>query len=388
MRNIVLASMNLTLGAAAALAQAGPVSNVPATTSGPSAWVYVSSLIGNTGRSDVYAFTAASSGKLTSISGSPFSVDVSSMAVNGLYLFGAPTSGSFIDSYQIESNGGLHYAASTNASAPNKCSNTPGPVFLDHTGASLYDFYYWGDSICSNNVYQAWNVVKSTGKLTYVNAGGSSEELNGVLTFTGNNEYAYTADCYHFSPAISGFKRNSNGSLTQLAINNPWPKAPANQGYCPYLAAADPTNHLAIPVQPYIGYGSPAGPYQLATYTVQSNGNLTTASTYANMPNVLVDSVTNLSMAPSGRLLAVAGSKGLQVFHYNGAKPITSYTPLLTTSQIDQMYWDNNNHLYAIGRSANKLWVFTITPTSYRQTAVYSINSPIGIAVQPLPLPW
>jgi len=52
------------------------------------------------------------------------------------------------------------------------------------------------------------------------------------------------------------------------------------------------------------------------------------------------------------------------------------------------MFWDNTNHLYAIGTSANKLWVFTITPTTHTLTATYSINKPVGMIVQPLPLPW
>ena len=243
-----------------ALAQARPQS-AATTTTGPSAWVYVSSMIGTTEKSDVYGFTAASNGKLTPIAGSPFPADLTSMAVNGVYLFGAPLSGSMIDTYRIQSNGALTYAASTNESAPNKCSNTPGPVFLDHTGASLYDFYYWGDSICSNSVYQGWNVVKSTGALTYNGSAGGDEELTGVLTFIGNNQFGYTTDCYHSDGQISGFKRNSDGSLTLLNLAQVWPKAQSGQFYCPFLAAADPTNHLAIPLFPCAGgpCGGPAG---------------------------------------------------------------------------------------------------------------------------------
>ncbi len=151
-----------------------PARLVSQTSSGPSAWVYVSSLIGTTGKSDSYGFIAASNGKLTASPGSPFAADLSSMAVNGLYLFGAPEGGSMIDTYRIQSNGSLSYAATTNASGPNKCSNAPSSVFLDHSGATLYDFYYWGDVYCSNNVYQAWNVVKSSGALTYDGSAGGS----------------------------------------------------------------------------------------------------------------------------------------------------------------------------------------------------------------------
>lgn len=389
MRKLTIAGLCAVLCTATALAQASPEPDTTSTTTGPSDWVYVSSQIGTTGKTDVYAFTAASDGKLTSISGSPFPADLSSMAVNGLYLFGAPVTGSMIDTYKIESNGSLHYAASTNASAPNKCNNTPGPVFLDHTGATLYDFYYWGDSICSNSVYQAWNVVKSTGALTYLDAAGGNQELTGTLSFIGNNLFAYTSDCYHFSAQISGFKRNSNGSLTMLNLAQVWPTAGSGEtGFCPYLAAADPTNHLAIPMRPIDGYGNYVGTYQLATYTVNANtGALSTSSTYSNMPSVSIGSITAIAMSPSGNLLAVAGPAGLQVFHFNGANPITHYTGRIATKEIDQIFWDKDNHLYAIGTNANRLVVFTVTPTSWNYVASYDVNKPVGLAVQPLPRP-
>jgi hypothetical protein len=86
--------------------------------------------------------------------------------------------------------------------------------------------------------------------------------------------------------------------------------------------------------------GDPDGAMQLATYTADSEGNLTTASTYKNMPRVAVGSVSNLNMSPSGKLLAVGGSLGLQIFHFNGASPITPYTGLLGTGEFDQFRWD------------------------------------------------
>jgi hypothetical protein len=48
---------------------------------------------------------------------------------------------------------------------------------------------------------------------------------------------------------------------------------------------------------------------------------------------------------------------------------MTHFTGLLTKDEVDQVAWDNDNHLYAIGRSAGKLFVFTITSTGYRQAA-------------------
>jgi WD40 repeat protein len=99
------------------------------------------------------------------------------------------------------------------------------------------------------------------------------------------------------------------------------------------------------------------------------------------MPKVSVASVTSIAMSPSGELLAVGGTAGVQVFHFNGANPVTRYTGLLNSVEVDQMSWDSDNHLYAISQSAGKLFVFTITPTSYSQAAgsPYAITKPQNI---------
>jgi outer membrane protein assembly factor BamB len=129
----------------------------------------------------------------------------------------------------------------------------------------------------------------------------------------------------------------------------------------------------------------PDGQPQLATYTADASGNLTTPSTSGNMPGTAVGFVTNLSMSPSGKLLAVAGQSGLQIFHYNGSSPITAYTGLLTSNDIEQCFWDNANHLYAISQNTGKLYVFTVTPTGFSQAtgSPYSIHAPANIIVQP-----
>jgi hypothetical protein len=103
------------------------------------------------------------------------------------------------------------------------------------------------------------------------------------------------------------------------------------------------------------------------------------------MPAVAVKGFSDMKMSPSGKLLAVAGPAGLQVFHFNGGNPITHYTGLIARGQVDQMYWDNENHLYAISHSAGKLFVFTVTPTSVTQApgSPYTITNPQNIIVLP-----
>jgi hypothetical protein len=103
------------------------------------------------------------------------------------------------------------------------------------------------------------------------------------------------------------------------------------------------------------------------------------------MPETAVKNVTDVGVSPSGKLLAVGGTAGLQIFHFNGADPVAPYTELLTKDEVDQFFWDNDNHLYAISQSAGKLFVFTITPTRFSQAAgsPYTISNPQDIIVLP-----
>ena len=90
-------------------------------------------------------------------------------------------------------------------------------------------------------------------------------------------------------------------------------------------------------------------------------------------------------MAPSGKYLAVGGTSGLQLFHFNGANPITKFTGLITTDPINQLFWDNSNHLYALSQNSGKLFVFTVTSSGAKEApgSPYSITSPINLIVLP-----
>jgi len=107
------------------------------------------------------------------------------------------------------------------------------------------------------------------------------------------------------------------------------------------------------------------------------------------MPSTSINPV-DLEMSPSGTLLAVAGSGGLQIFHFNGASPITNFTGVLTTDFIDRLFWDHSNHLYALspvpGPSTSglgKLHVFTVTDTGAIEApgSPYAIQNPGTLTV-------
>jgi hypothetical protein len=78
-------------------------------------------------------------------------------------------------------------------------------------------------------------------------------------------------------------------------------------------------------------------------------------------------------MSPNGELLAVATGTGVQIFHFNGSKPITKFTGVIGTSgYISDLQWDKSNHLYAINGASGNLHVYTVTKT----TAVEASGSP------------
>jgi hypothetical protein len=381
--------LGIALCAAMAIAQ----TSTAQTSKGPVAYVYVASTSANGSTNEIQAFAAAPNGTLTLVPGSPFQEDVGSMAVNGVYLMAASRTTQYINAYNIQSNGSLVFKAATNYGQYDTpgCGGAAALVF-DHTGSDLYVPQYNYD--CSNSGLASFVVDKSTGVLDYlgVDNTGVKPGVEMAPTFIGNNVYAYLAGndtCFYYT--IYGFQRQSNGQLVSANTSYNLPAPPPQfTRYIPDIGAADPTNHVGFVMFPGEPPGCVNAPLQMASYTADASGNLTTTNTYANMPTTSIVSPYDMKMAPSGKLLALAGQEGLQVFHFNGANPVTSYTPLLTTDPIGQMFWDNDNHLYAISQLGNKLHVFNITPNAYHEApgSPYSITSPAAIIVQPWPLPW
>jgi hypothetical protein len=373
-----------------AAAQTSAVMQGPAS-SAPVAFIYVASNP-NAGKHVVNAFAAAANGKLTVVPGSPFKADIGDMAVNGKYLFGSTSSSKYIAQFLIQPNGALQWTRSTNIVQHDQpgCNGVLGSLVLDHTGATIYDEVLDFDN-CGSNVAQSFKIEKPSGVLKYLGNDRDLDLFGGPLSFIGNNVYAYGAECDFFVglyvPTIRGFQRQSDGLLTSVNISAPAPPVRRAQDlFCPALTAADPTNHVAISFQAIdTNTSGPDGLPQLATYTADNAGNLSTTSTYKNMPTTNVGLVFDLKMSPSGKLLAVAGLNGLQIFHFNGSNPITHYTGLITTADIEQCHWDNSNHLYALSSGGNKLYVFTVTPTSVSQVtgSPYAVKGPFTLVVQP-----
>ena len=356
----------------------------------PVAYVYVSSTPANSITNVIAAFSASKTGQLTNITGSPYPYNDFSLSVNGDKLFGLGPS-TYIDGYAIGTGGELTYLTSTDSSSydPNGCGS-PGWLFSDNTGADLYTEVF--DYDCSNNGFQSYK-VNNNGELTFLGStNGGAGSFNGVylpLSFIGNNQFGYEATnngCFYY--AIHQVQRTGSGDLNDEGASLPMPPPPPGYNiYIPLFSAADPAGrYVAVTMEPAVPPGCSSGvSIQVGSFTADSNGNLSSSNTYQDMPDTAITAVNDMKISPSGKLLAVAGSGGLQVFHFNGANPPSTYTPLLTADTINQMFWDHANHLYAISQSAGTLHVFTITATGYSEAAgsPYSITSPSYIAVKP-----
>lgn len=348
----------------------------------------------NSSVNEIVGYVAADNGSLTPLPGSPWTADVSSMAVNGKYLFGANRNSVYIDSFHInQTTGALSLWQQTDVAAmnPQDCGG-PGQLILDHTGGTLYNFEY-NDDGCANNDIRSLHIASSNGSLTNLGTTEGNSWLTGPPTLLPNSEYAYAASCLgNMYWGIWGFKRESNGNLVDLPnFTDNLPARKAGDFWCPSHPAADPSGHVAVAMQPVNGstFDSDGGA-QIASFTADANGSLSTTNTREEMPVSSVGEVLTTRMSPSGKLLAVGGSAGLQIFYFNGAQPATRFTGLIAKVQISQMFWDNQDHLYALSQPAGKLFVFTVTPSGVKQApgSPHAISAPQNVIVQPLPLTW
>jgi hypothetical protein len=365
----------------------------------------------------ILAFSAAANGKLTAVSGSPFNYNTSLMGANGHFLFGFEPGTVIIDSLSMASSGALKKVATTNTetywpdpSCPMVTWNGQG-LRIDHTGLDLYNAGIPGDFGCYSS-FQSFKINDTSGKLTYL--GETDGIFNGgpQMSILGNNDFAYSVVCEYpygngATPEITAFQRLSSGELMTAKAGVAIPAAPTNETdpngptpgyYCPINMATDPTNHAAITYFAVDENGVQYGPAVIATYTADAKGNLTTTSTYKNMATLPTGSdgsnttclaCAALRMSPSGKLLAAGGSPGVVLYHFNAGSPATKYKTLLAGNSIGSIFWDNENHLYALGtnsKGASMLWVYTVTPTSTTEApgSPYSIANAGSMIVQPL----
>jgi hypothetical protein len=257
---------------------------------------------------------------------------------------------------------------------------------IDYAGKTLYSFDPDCDNLPGNKQYIRSFKIEENGALQFLaNTDSGSANEEGDLSpgvFLGTDQYAYQTGCGS-TPGfeVIGYKRKSNGVLEVAGTHSESPKTKGPDDiYCTQsVLAGDPGHHLAIGLSDFnVNVGNNVPPTVLASFTADEHGNLTTKSTYENMPSSEIDPITAMSISPTGKLLAVGsvgvipGDSGFQVYHFNGGEPITHFTGLLEPDYGFQEFgWDNDNHLYALNalNGGGRLFVYTVTPTSITRAA-------------------
>jgi hypothetical protein len=375
------------LGPATAFPQASSdVSSAAIPTAAQAAYVYVGTSKG------VYLYNAASNGSLSLVSGSPFSVAGSAVGSNGKYFVSLGTD--YVHSYPVAPNGAIKGQVSqinTQSYSGGECGIGYQGIF-DHTGQQVYVELPFINPRPPCTALQSFK-ISSTGALTFLGATEFNQTFTStptLIALTGNGAFGYSFAGVGFCTTQPyAFQRESSGAMVLGANLTGLPTPIPAYDFQPLVGTADPTNHLAIAGLEEPDYCT-FEPAQLASYTVASNGDIASTNTTENMPTTQVYP-TVLNMSPSGQFLAVGGNTtfsasngsaqtpGLQVFHFNGANPITAYSGVLTTAPIDAIHWDSNNHLYALSNSTKKLYAYTVTSASIAAVP----GSPYTIASTP-----
>lgn len=350
----------------------------------------------------VLLYHEAADGRLALDSASPFQTAGQLIGSTGSYV--VTVGQTLVHLYRVGTNGRIGEQAAQIAMAKYSgglCGANRGGV-LDHTGQFieiLFDPTIYVSTPCT--AYQTYKIGKSTGSLTFV--GSAEADFNvgnelAPLAQTSDNKFGYALDVYVPEPRWAGFVRESSGALANLSFSESDPQPPDPYDYYPWLVTEAPNHMLAMALGTVKFRGSPDvadGPVQLASYTVDATGNISSTNSWEQMPTPDVGP-TLLRVSPGGGLLAVAGgtcswcfisvstaANGLQVFHFNGANPITHYTHVLTTDPIEQMEWDNDSHLFALSEEANKLHVYRVTTSSYREAPGSPVTVTGGNATGP-----
>ena len=352
-------------------------------------------------QSGIHAYSASAAGKLTEIKGSPFKQTVGlAIASNQSYFITLGTN--LVHSYKVGADGSIGAQVSqidTRLYSGSECGTTNGAT-LDHTGKYLYVRMDVSELNIPCRVYQTY-AVGNAGTLTFV---GVSDDISHVgmpgqtpLDIAGNNQHAYSAPEWAANyttpasgcnPYLDSFSFGATGALGFSThgggIYGPTAN-PAGGGSLPpvpWLITNDPTDHLAIAVfdstnvnnGPGCGIGAPI---QLASFTVDIDGNITSTNTWENMPTL--SGATSLRLNKAGTVLAVATGPGVELFHFNGDQPITPFTGTLgATGSITKLDWDTSNHLYALNGPTGTLHIYNVTAAGATEAAGAPYTLPVG----------
>jgi len=353
-----------------------------AATSAPTADVYVQT------QSGVDVYNADAAGQLTLVKGSPFNDTGQMEGINGAHLISVGTYE--LHAYPIASDGAIGSQAAvidTQSFAGSQCGSTTGPSLLDHTG----EFFAVGLAGTTTNDCSSLQTYKvaANGQFTFLGDAVSTDGVHstayqvGVTTYSSNDLFAYGVQSTQVATAFLAYRRDTAGDLVadgSFTEKDPTPNpSVSSANYLPILVAADNASHLAVVMN--MPFSTNDNVFQFASYTINdSTGAIASTNTWANMPT-LAYYPYSLAMSWSGQYAAVGESAGLQVYHFNGAAPVTADGgTLLSNIPIDQVEWDKQNHLYALSYEQEKLYVFNVGTSGITQASgsPYTVDKPYG----------
>ncbi|HTX75653.1 MAG TPA: hypothetical protein VMD29_05545 [Terracidiphilus sp.] len=362
------------------------------------AFVYETADVPNTNSSvqAIYGYALSSGGQLTPIPGEPFGVGDGVnyyTACNGTYLFGIswgnpnnPTWQNIL-TYRIAANGALTKVRTTPAASYSTTSGTHylyGPLALDHSGQFLYVGVTGGPGLYSDYGVMTFQVNHETGALDFLGETPFHGQDTSTIHFTGDDKYAFDENNYEYMVA---------GNKTLVLLGNA-----TDAGFNGNYVDPDPLSNLAV-----LDNG------QLQSWFVHADGNLSQHSSdgqAAIHTNLWPYNYSQMYFSPDGSMLALAGF-GLDLYHFNGAKPMTNYkqlyAPGVYNSQTDTtagtfvsiVGWDNDHHFITVNydqpnypKAAGPWYweIYNATPSSVTQTyrAELPQQSYYGFAVQRL----
>ena len=288
----------------------------------PVAYVYAPTPAG------IYGYAASSRGELTQIESSPFSQTAGSIVGSNSRYF-ITVDSEYVHAYVVAADGAIGEQVSqidTQLFGGSQCGAVNSAV-LGHSGRYVYVLLQGGSGLTPCAVYQTYEIGR-TGLLTFkgttsdVSHGGFPAET--PLTIEGNGQYAfeasegtgYTSPDSGCNPYLNGFSRESDGVLDYFAptadVIGPAPGSDGDELLpVPWLITNDPSDHFAIAVFDISGPGCGiGGPVQLASFTVNSTGDLTSTNTGGNMPTV-PGGTSRILLNTAGTVLAVATGHGV-----------------------------------------------------------------------------
>jgi hypothetical protein len=381
----MLSRFAVSLASTFAMVAAVTLTSAPASAL-PVAYVFVST--GNPNA--VTSLAVSSTGAFTRVSTVSSPTNIYHLSVTSKFLFGIDPA-SNIYTYSIGSTGALKLVATTNAgkyvSGFSSAYSIP-ITQLDSAGATIYTMV--GTS--QTDWYLESFKIETNGALQFLGKSYADPSALDQIRFVQSGQFAMADGCYNTAAGASfttdsndvndilTYKHETTGFLTYTALSHDTPVAKSPYEYCAGLNASDSANHLAVGFTIF----NPPGDDEesgmaLGTYTVNTSGTPSTTSDYENMPVTSV-AASAMGIDPTGKLLAVVGAGGFEVFHFNGANPITKYTGEIKTSGANRFVaWDKTGHMYML--TDHSVDIFNITPTSYTELKPWEFTAPYGMIV-------